>query len=395
MLVETLLQWESWLKSDKMEKRHVKKAQQKHRYIMYLIKKVGRRTKGMGLKITKFHAIMHIATDILFFGVPNEVDTGSNEAGHKPAKVAAKLTQKKAATFDQQTSLRIEEVHLLDLANEEIQGRPPWIYFDGYEFPEQMEVDEEEPRLGGAKFECYFDDLTGKNEIQLLSRMKEKNKLKVEQDLVDFVVGLQNAVSEYIEVVYLRTNHHRKGQTFRGHMLFNGGIWRDWVMVDWDADGVLPNKIWGFVDLTDLPQNSRVDYGGLVNLMPGLYAIVESAYMSNDEVELNRSEILVSYMKEVGRLENGYIMEQKFYLADVEAFDDPAVVIPDIGGEPNAYFLLKNWTQWCEQFVEWLEDPQEDDYSSSDEESEDDKQQNYDENAVDHEDSDEEDEEED
>ncbi len=129
--------------------------------------------------------------------------------------------------------------------------------------------------------------------------------------------------------------------------------------------------------------------------MPGLYAIVESAYMSNDEVELNRSEILVPYTKEVGRLENGYVMEQKFYLADVEAFDDPAVVIPDIGGEPTAYFLLKNRTQWCEQFVEWLEDPQEDDYSSSDEESEDDEQQNYDENAVDHEDSDEEDEEED
>ena len=106
--------------------------------------------------------------------------------------------------------------------------------------------------------------------------------------------------------------------------------------------------------------------------MPGLYAIVESAYMSNDEVELNRSEILVPYTKKVGRLENGYVMEQKFYLADVEAFDDPAVVIPDIGGEPNAYFLLKNRTQWCEQFVEWLGDPQEDDYSSSDAESEDD-----------------------
>jgi hypothetical protein len=28
----------------------------------------------------------------------------------------------------------------------------------------------------------------------------------------------------------------------------------------------------------------------------------------------------------------------KFYLADVEAFSAPMVVIPDIGGDPNAYF---------------------------------------------------------
>ena len=39
-LVETLLQWERWLRSDTMEKSHVKKARDKHRYIMYLMKSV-------------------------------------------------------------------------------------------------------------------------------------------------------------------------------------------------------------------------------------------------------------------------------------------------------------------------------------------------------------------
>jgi hypothetical protein len=42
MLVETLLEWEAWLKSDQMELKHVKAAKQKHRYIMYLIKKVAK-----------------------------------------------------------------------------------------------------------------------------------------------------------------------------------------------------------------------------------------------------------------------------------------------------------------------------------------------------------------
>ena len=94
-VVETLLQWEQWLKADRLRVEHVKLAREKHRYIMYLIKKVGRRVKGMGLKITKFHCIMHMADDILNFGVPMEFDTGSNESGHKVEKTAAKLTQKK------------------------------------------------------------------------------------------------------------------------------------------------------------------------------------------------------------------------------------------------------------------------------------------------------------
>ena len=38
---------------------------------------------------------MHMADDILYFGVPMEFDTGSNESGHKAEKTAAKLNKKK------------------------------------------------------------------------------------------------------------------------------------------------------------------------------------------------------------------------------------------------------------------------------------------------------------
>ena len=159
MLVETLLQWESWLKSDRMERHHVKAAQHKHRYIMYMIKKIGRRAKGMGLKITKFHAIMHMASDILAFGVPMEVDTGSNESGHKETKVAAKLTQKKAKTFDKQTAERLDEIHLLALAKEEMKGRPLWTYAEGYDHDEGIMLPKKEDvaQLGGAKFTCFYE----------------------------------------------------------------------------------------------------------------------------------------------------------------------------------------------------------------------------------------------
>jgi hypothetical protein len=38
------------------------------------------------------------------------------------------LTQKNAATFDQQTQTRLMETHLLSLATAEIEGRPLWHY---------------------------------------------------------------------------------------------------------------------------------------------------------------------------------------------------------------------------------------------------------------------------
>ena len=114
MLVETLLQREMWLKSDELPRNEVINAENKHRYIMHLVKKVGRRNQGMGMKVAKFHQIMHVADDILNFGVPMEVDTGANESGHKPTKKAAMLTQRIEEKFNYQTAQRLQEMHVLE-----------------------------------------------------------------------------------------------------------------------------------------------------------------------------------------------------------------------------------------------------------------------------------------
>ena len=58
------------------------------------MKKVTKRSVGMGLKLQKYHGALHVAQDLLGFGVHLEVDTGHNESGHKKMKTAAKLTQR-------------------------------------------------------------------------------------------------------------------------------------------------------------------------------------------------------------------------------------------------------------------------------------------------------------
>jgi len=374
VVVETLLGWIQWLKSDRMEKKHVKAAKTKHRYLMYLIKKVIRRTKGMGLKILKFHLIQHIVMDILNNGTPNELDTGSNESGHKPTKTAAMLTQKKEDTFDKQTSTRLLEVHLLALATEEMEGRPLWKYFEGYVHYDEATVSIAAPITGGAKFDCNVDEDSQQNSLDMMTRMARADGIYIEQAFVDFVAGLQNKVRRVgIGNIELRTEHKRNGQIFRGHMKYRETVWRDWVEVDWDDDGNLPNKIWGFVDLNMLPEMSGINYGGLASLEPGVYAIVESSAYSTQETEIQRSEIFVPIIKETGVVANGVVTGLKFYLADVEAFVAPLTVIADVGGRPNEYFVVKNRTQWKEDFVDWLESPDKDvHFTMSDDESTDD-----------------------
>ena len=56
---------------------------------------------------------------------------------------------------------------------------------------------------------------------------------------------------------------------------WTGGVWRDWVEVDWGDGGYLPCKIWGFADLRGLPANSGISFASLSNIYPSVYAIVE------------------------------------------------------------------------------------------------------------------------
>lgn len=369
LLIETLLQWEEWMKSPIMRKKHVYAARQKHRYIMYLVRKVAQRQKGMGLKLTKFHAILHIADDILNFGVPLEVDTGSNESGHKPTKTAAKLTQKQRETFEIQTANRLDEVFLLDLADLEFSGKPLWHYYVGHDFPNQEDPIEDSSSTGGAKYRVTRDQ---NGEYQIHSARKINGKVQqfmVEETFVSFLGGLQHAVAEHYDEVLLQSMHQRNGQIFRSDTVYRGTVWRDWVYVDWGNWGILPNKIWGFVDLTDLPLNSGVEYGGLSNIPPGVYAIVENANWTsvleghNDVDGKDDSELVRRIQTDVVKM-GGKVHDLVFYLADVEAFHQAAIVVPDIGGPENGYLVLKNRPEWREYFELWLDSPHADDEMS-------------------------------
>ena len=184
---------------------------------------------------------------------------------------------------------------------------------------------------------------------QLSQNLSGFDDIKFEPSFTNFVTELSQRVSKYIRKLQIRTYHERNGVIYRGAPQYHGSVWRDWVMVDWGREGVIPNKIWGFVDMRALPERKKIRFGGLYYIDPGLYAIVESATFVDQGIEDKKSDIFVPIIKEVDE------KESKYYLANVDSFHEPVIVIPDVGGPSNAYFIVKSRSSWREDFMTWLD----------------------------------------
>ena len=131
-LLELLLLWEAYLHLPEMETKDLRRLDKKQRYIMYLMRMVAHRNNKMGLKLVKFHNILHIVDNVTLYGVPLESDTSPNESHHIPTKQAARLTQQTHSTFNQQTAGRLVDFETVNLAMEEIEtGNAPWAYYLG------------------------------------------------------------------------------------------------------------------------------------------------------------------------------------------------------------------------------------------------------------------------
>jgi len=366
LLVEMLLEWEAFLNEPEMSVNHIRRLQKKNRYIMYLIKKVANRTKGMGMKLMKFHVIIHMMLDIYLYGVPSEVDTGSNESHHKVAKIAARLTQKNETTFDFQTCTRLDEFFLIELALAEVDDDLKlWDYFakPADIIPEVPSVSP--PRTGGTEIRVFQHPDFGDDPVYSLNGKKEPLDLPWNEEVLRFLSDLQNKLR--VSDLQIRAEHRREGMIFRGHPNYREKPWRDWATIDW-GDEELPCQIWCFVvidfdpNVRDATGNRVIIYHGGIKVEKGTYAVVESANYDERDQEKVKSDLFIPITKEVIRsnqLPLGW--GRKFYLADVESILSPLAVVPNIGARKFDFLILKSRTEWAEIFKRWLDDPHEND----------------------------------
>ena len=99
---------------------------------------------------------------------------------------------------------------------------------------------------------------------------------------------------------------------------------------------------------------------GQCDVVPGVCATIESGECSTEEENV-QSELFRRIHKEAGGFTHNQVSHFKHCLVDVEAFVKPIVVIPDIGGPPNDHFLLRDRSNWKEDFESWLDLPDKDD----------------------------------
>jgi len=66
-------------------------------------------------------------------------------------------------------------------------------------------------------------------------------------------------------------------------------------------------------------------------------------------------------LTEVSEFEDGSVTKLKFYLADVDAFKEPCVVVPNVDGLSNSNFWLEPKARWSKLFILWLRAPHSED----------------------------------
>lgn len=373
MLLENMLQWEAWLKLPNISVFDIERSEVKVRDLMTMEKEVGKREEGMKFRTFNFHACVHLADDMLNFGVPRNVNTMSNESHHKPDKTAALRTQRRPKLFDMQCAKQIHDMSVIKMGLTELQeGCKTWTYFENLpnnheennkqqpttnhqnnnNQQEEYQEDEEDIgnniKNGGARVKFFYSEDIGEFTYRVFSKMQDVEKFKLGPDLSKYLEELIDTLGEDVKELNLFTEHIRYGTIFRGSPRYRGKAWRDWVMIDWgDEGGILPAQVWIYVDLRNIQPNLAYE--------PGIYAVIESAKKNNDKAENDLSEIFKPYIKETTKIHANGKIDRQFYLVDVDTFYEPTVMIPDVGNKNKAAFLrMIPKTKWSELFSEWL-----------------------------------------
>mgnify|MGYP000299811063 CR=1 FL=1 len=118
-LLELLLSYRWWLKLEKVSLEECRNSFRATKHVLRKYKQVVKRKHGMKKNQIKYHISLHTPSNQEEFGVTANVDSGPMESNHKTnAKRPCNRTQRRAGTFEKQTSRRYVEDVIVDFAHD-------------------------------------------------------------------------------------------------------------------------------------------------------------------------------------------------------------------------------------------------------------------------------------
>lgn len=309
------------------------------------------RTDGNGLKIPKFHQMLHMRHYILRYGPPLNYHSGPGEKNANVlAKQQANWTSRNLSTFEQEVGKRLSEHIVID---SNIRNHIP-------EFSKNIPKDN--LSIGGTRFKVVLsppDDQDDVQPILLVERRRKKNAPNqmtlFNMDVLDFLWKTLMDFVPHGEIMCF-SEHKRNGLIFRSHPSYCSGIsWHDWAMFKWTVNNQvkeIPGEILCFVDLRDMvsePQITGYDDKGEEILSPppcepGIYAVVNS--LVDVPSHLETSVLLLEGTWETKR--NGKLLHR---LMDVETISDNTFVFPNFGMEHhNKVYVVSKRESWSMEF---------------------------------------------
>lgn len=381
MNIESSLQFEEWLKSEELDVSVVRRAKTKVKELMQMNFQVGKRTKGMGMKTMNFHGTKHVPQDILNFGVTRHVNTMSNEKHHKRDKKTSKLTQRRPATFDFQCAKKIQHRHMIDYASEDLNGRPKWLYHEGFYHPEpNLPLAEEGPQLTGARAQFFYRTTLDEPRwvYRVHSSMKNKQRFVYDPMINKMIVDLAIKLNESCGLQELWThtelrvpvdNKLGKSQVYRASPYHDGKPWLDWAMCNLHVNKgdpahlkYMPCHIQCFIDLTTLPALDDEDKAREQGkILPGMCALVHTSTFHEEDGQKNWSQLFEPYLKDLANNGTDVSLEHpQVEFIHVNQILEPTAVIPDLDHpSKRAFHRLVPRCEWADQFDDWLRESHE------------------------------------
>ena len=311
--------------------------------------------------------------------------------GQTKVDTSSPRLQKISNVFDFQTTTRLDEFLLIDLAMAELRGGMKlWEYFEKSE--------QTRPKPTPRAHETVLESTTGRGTINILRKKvtsKDPNTgetttqyvpaysvgtgkdarntsspLWDNGDIQTFLDRMQEQLCpKWMPKLQVRTEHRVGKQIYRGHPHFMGKHWRDWALIDWGGDNEPePACIWCFVVLYNLPKSDhkRTKHRKLLTIggtcvQSGAYAVVECASWKKEDQPVRiktKSRIFRRLKLEMAANTAGSkSTSRRFYLVKVEKIKGPLFVVPDVGNKNRReYFSIKpRKEQWANEFEHWMD----------------------------------------